>query len=479
MKWSKLQENIFDAIQKGDSNLFVNAGPGSGKTTTIVGAAKFAPPGSTFLAFNKKIAQELSTRLPCHVTASTMHKYGLDELRDRLPKFKIDGYKNNNLVKEKFPEWKEWAYPISQAISLAKGNGFGLLCRGDAHNWEVLLEHHDFEIPTGMEMGKFIHACQNVYKKSIEKWDVIDFDDMIYLPVMFNRTKGWEMDKVPLVFLDEAQDTNSLQARFIQLFATRLVAVGDPYQAIYGFRGAGVTALDDMDDLFQFEYLPLSISYRCPVSHVSLAKMRNPELEAAEDAIEGEIYYGHFDQVTELTDENTLVICRNNWPLFVIALQWLEKRKQFQMNQKFPKQLKSFLKGFKAKSISDLKEKMNHWWTQTKDELIKKDKLSLLARQEEKFRALYHLAQDSTDVGDCYAKLEHLMMANVGPCLFTVHGAKGLEADRVIILMPELIPSKYAQQGTWQYEQELNMRYVAETRAKQEIYYLSPENDPM
>jgi len=58
--------------------------------------------------------------------------------------------------------------------------------------------------------------------------------------------------------------------------------------------------------------------------------------------------------------------------------------------------------------------------------------------------------------------------------LATVHKSKGLEWDRVFILDPKLMPSKYARQQ-WQLDQETNIHYVAITRARQELYYIDSE----
>lgn len=55
--------------------------------------------------------------------------------------------------------------------------------------------------------------------------------------------------------------------------------------------------------------------------------------------------------------------------------------------------------------------------------------------------------------------------------LSTIHKSKGREWERVFILHPELIPSKYAKQD-WQMEQEYNLLYVAITRAKSELIYV-------
>jgi superfamily I DNA/RNA helicase len=57
--------------------------------------------------------------------------------------------------------------------------------------------------------------------------------------------------------------------------------------------------------------------------------------------------------------------------------------------------------------------------------------------------------------------------------LSTVHRAKGLEADRVFILAPEKLPLVWAGQQAWETEQEQNLRYVALTRARRELYFVT------
>jgi len=56
--------------------------------------------------------------------------------------------------------------------------------------------------------------------------------------------------------------------------------------------------------------------------------------------------------------------------------------------------------------------------------------------------------------------------------LCTAHKSKGLEWDRVFIYRPELMPSKWARQQ-WQKDQEANLQYVAWTRAKHTLVFLS------
>ena len=60
--------------------------------------------------------------------------------------------------------------------------------------------------------------------------------------------------------------------------------------------------------------------------------------------------------------------------------------------------------------------------------------------------------------------------------LCTIHKSKGLEADVVYILNEFLIPSKFAK-SSMQLEQETNLKYVARTRAKKELYYLTIKSE--
>ena len=76
LPWSPEQNSIFTQLtQPTGPSLLVVASAGSGKTTTIVEAAKLLPDWTTnrFLAFNKNIATELETRLPRNCVSSTFH----------------------------------------------------------------------------------------------------------------------------------------------------------------------------------------------------------------------------------------------------------------------------------------------------------------------------------------------------------------------------------------------------------------------
>ena len=56
--------------------------------------------------------------------------------------------------------------------------------------------------------------------------------------------------------------------------------------------------------------------------------------------------------------------------------------------------------------------------------------------------------------------------------LSTVHKAKGLEADNVYIICPDSLPMKFENQQEWEYAQEMNLKYVAVTRAKKKLVFV-------
>jgi ATP-dependent exoDNAse (exonuclease V) beta subunit len=63
--------------------------------------------------------------------------------------------------------------------------------------------------------------------------------------------------------------------------------------------------------------------------------------------------------------------------------------------------------------------------------------------------------------------------------LSTAHKSKGLEANRVLILLPNKLPLKWQNQLEWQMKQELNLKYVALTRARKELIFIDMEEQDL
>jgi superfamily I DNA/RNA helicase len=98
-------------------------------------------------------------------------------------------------------------------------------------------------------------------------------------------------------------------------------------------------------------------------------------------------------------------------------------------------------------------------------------KLQTLHDRAASIKAVISYAQPWTVGALIQAITDLFANATDGPRLATVHKAKGLEAQRVFILEPSLMPSPYAKQP-WQLEQENNLIYVAITRALETLIYV-------
>src|SRR6266702_8509380 len=106
------------------------------------------------------------------------------------------------------------------------------------------------------------------------------------MPTLFGGT--WP--QFPLVMVDETQDLSPLNhAMLDRLVVQRLIAVGDPYQAIYAFRGAVQNGMEVLRRNYSMETKTLSISFRCPISVVQRARVLVPSFAYPEWAVEGEV----------------------------------------------------------------------------------------------------------------------------------------------------------------------------------------------
>ena len=279
MNFSPEQTAFFSRLTSSSSSIQLQAAAGSGKTTTVVAGADMLPAWQTvmFLAFNKNIKEELEARLPKRCSVATFHAAGFRAWQAHTGKrLKPDGDKLAGILKDKL-KGKDWELYFAYArrlTSLAKNMGMDTpLMENTFANWQSLSTHFQINLESeDAREERGIEICQRLLADSNALCDsVIDFDDMLYAPLRLNIK--WPQSNV--IFIDEAQDTNSVQIELLKRMRAangRVIAVGDPSQAIYGFRGADSDAMNKMRDAFDMEVMPLSVSYRCSKAVVAEAQ---------------------------------------------------------------------------------------------------------------------------------------------------------------------------------------------------------------
>ena len=162
--------------------------------------------------------------------------------------------------------------------------------------------------------------------------------------------------------------------------------------------------------------------------------------------------------------EQAAIICRNNAPLFAMAIKLLK-------NGRSPKIIgNDFTKGIvkKLKSLGDTsmskKELMEETYQWRDKELLKSRNPKLI---EDKTECFLIFAENAATLGGAIAYAEHIL-SQAGPIqLMTIHKAKGLEFDNVIFLDEFLVGDE---------DQDPNLRYVIITRAKERLIYATSEN---
>jgi DNA helicase-2/ATP-dependent DNA helicase PcrA len=211
--------------------LLIVAGPGTGKTRTLthriahlITAHGLAPQHCLAITFTRRACEEMRERLAglvpeqaSRITVATFHSLGLDLLREQHA---LAG----------LPEDFRVADESTQLAIIRDLLGPGATLREARKALDTLPED-----------------VAELYKKTLHGNGLVDFDDLIALPVALlsanpDRLEHYR-DRFRHVCVDEYQDVDELQYRLLRLLAPaegNLCAIGDPDQAIYAFRGADV-----------------------------------------------------------------------------------------------------------------------------------------------------------------------------------------------------------------------------------------------
>lgn len=499
MRWSAYQQAIFDAVEDIDGgNLAVRARAGTGKTTTICEAIRHMPRRGKILvcAFNRDIRDTLASKLPMGVDVLTTHGLGLRALKAGAERSRHDKDKLKRMVGERWPaiDAGPWRSAATKLIARAKATLARTHEEIDAtvDAAGICLEDlvprarrspHGLSPDQAAELrALLVEACSELLLACGEAVDAHDFDDMLWLPVVH----GWSPGRWDWVVVDEAQDLSRVQLELIASALApggRLLVVGDDRQAIYRFRGADARAFDALAERFGCRILPLSITYRCPTSVVDLARKLVPDYEAGEGAPAGEV--GQLGQLDpRALKPGDFVISRKNAPLVRHAIAALAAGVPAAIaGRDLAKDLGTILAGISRRCGGNRERVISTLTEHYQRRLAEASKRDLdpgpIGDELDCLLALLdarEVVQESIDLLDklCTERPENVVLFS------SVHKAKGLERDRVFLLMGTFrasfsghVDPRAGKRGDS--AEELNLLYVAATRAKRSLVLVAGE----
>lgn len=258
--------------------LIIVAGPGTGKTRTLTHRIAYliaekgvAPENVLAITFTNKAAEEMVLRLTVllgptvtsRLMIKTFHAFGALILReaggrpDLSQSFTLcSDLDRQALLKQLYPDFgdKEINLYLEQ-ISAAKN--------------QLLMPENPLDLASFGNLPGLNEIYQN-YETTLHQNQLLDFDDLILRPVTLFET--WPdvlkmyQQRFRCISVDEYQDINLAQYRLLRLLTTpetNLCVIGDPDQAIYGFRGAKREYfLRFRQDVLQAKIMHLSQNYR-------------------------------------------------------------------------------------------------------------------------------------------------------------------------------------------------------------------------
>lgn len=471
--WSEEQNAIFSWFERGAGNLVVRARAGTGKTTTILEGVNRAPEEKILLAaFNKSIAQELQRRIRNpRVEAKTLHGLGFAFLRRVWTGVRLEDRRADDLTRRAAPTAPD---PIARLISrlhtkVREMSPFASVedILGIATRFDLLPD--DEWIPEGWTAKAVAQAARQAMEFAKEKTDIIDFADMIYLPIVLKMIRPW----FNMVVVDEAQDMTEAQL----LLATgackrngRIAVVGDDRQAIYSFRGADSGSIDRLKGELRAKELGLKTTYRCGSAIVNLAAKIVPDFRAAPSAPVGIISNLSEDAMLAKAVEGDFVLSRTNAPLIGFCLSLLKAGRRAKVKGRdIGKGIIALIRKQHANTVPALLTAIAAWTTRELENAKSLEEKKAQARSEflaDQQALIIALCEGCATQAEVIARAETLFSddAEVGAIMLsTVHRAKGLEANRVFIL-----DKTFFSKGL----EEDNIRYVGITRAKCELTFV-------
>lgn len=503
MKYTKAQEKV---ILSTEQRIKIIANPGSGKTFTIIQKYIYMVNNNIIsnnktimISYTKKSANEIITRLQKENVllpkyTGTIHKLCLNILKKYfninkvvidddisteyilkvLNKLKIDERKLNKI--KKVLDYSKTFYPINIEEACKKN--------------KIILS-----VKTIKEINKYYNNSKKLANK-------IDFGDILQL-LMNKLTKNKKileniLSDIDCIFFDEYQDINMIQCCILEILSKNkfVIVVGDPNQAIYGFRGANKKFISDfkgityrLNENFRSTKRIIYILNSIYIKSNNITKNRLGSkplctifnnfnnflsiIKSNKDSIILARYNSDLDLIEKLLLEKDIKYNRNNMisqrshsKLFILLLQLIIKKniiiKNFILTE-YSKIINSFI----LKNIKSVEDIYNFLIKVYKEQREKND-ISMIYNLYKK--------KNISNVNEIIEFINNLTVddnniENNKLTLSTIHASKGLEYENVYFLLDGFNKEELT-------DEQMRLIYVGCSRAKSNLVLINIYDKP-
>jgi superfamily I DNA/RNA helicase len=513
--------SILDLLQS-CNRLIVDASPGTGKTTagTNVIAKEFSQKFGQFgisLVFatrNKADNERAMREAGLQALVSTVNAFGWQIVRTSLRgvklhagqrKFKGYGNEPDKLTEIlENAEFNDVPEKVKEFAKATASNGKSLACfmevgKDDA-KWERAM---DMANVTADLMEAVKAVAIRLLQLSDAQTHILDFDDQCRFPVLLKMP----VNSYDWLIVDEYQDINPAQRLLLEYVIGKQKAgfpvgiLGDEKQSVYDFRGADTLGMKSFADALGCSKRGMSICYRCSQAVCNKANEIYADSmqwhESTGIGSVGNVDMLEFKQDNFLTSlsPDTFILCRNNAPLAKVMFALIRNgiKCHYQGGIKLADSLTKRVNAsaYRNKGTDDLiliratlieyleeqEQKCSEagknpaWLGALKDEV---DVLCIL------IEGLVATNQNSKKmllsfIRDCFTEPRQGDVPRI--TLATYHGSKGLQRTNVYLLGDAVFcPSPYAE-SEQEKLQETNLKFVAWTRAKSNLYFIDGSKD--
>lgn len=486
----KLNEQQKNIIISNEKTLLALAGAGSGKTLTIAAKVKYLvevckvkPEKILLLAFTRKSAGEMTERIVnkfgVNVKASTFHSLGYRIIYDvegkklRIPEnsesifynFFENLATNNKKLIEQIKAFSKINEKISKdkikSLSKLVYTFINLLRSRSGKISDIIRQNSDSGLLD--ERDKlFLNIAKNAqeyYENELRAKQLIDYNDMIIRSAEYIEHGKWK-PKYEYVIIDEYQDISFSRYRLVNAIVktsnSSLMCIGDDWQSIYRFTGSDVDLITNFKKYWgTFKKMKIEYNYRNTQENIDVSAafvLKNPK-QLSKKLVSSRHLKNPFKAIIYGSPSN--MQASNATEAFIMALN--------DINQ---------ING--SKKINILLLGRNN------------ADITMIFPENKNYLGIKYIKEED----DIFLKCDKYPNMNIS--FLTVHRAKGLEADYVIIVNMKSgitgFPNRIADDNVmrfvlsepddYEYAEERRLFYVAATRSKNITYLLVPDRHP-